>query len=43
LYAMILIVLRRPREWTKTDKQGNIDLSTVLEHQMIDELPSANS
>jgi cellulose synthase/poly-beta-1,6-N-acetylglucosamine synthase-like glycosyltransferase len=31
LYAMILIVLRRPRIWTKTDKQGSIDLSTKVE------------
>ncbi len=32
LYAMILIVLRRPRVWAKTDKKGVIvDSATVLE------------
>ena len=29
LYAMILIVLRRPKKWTKTDKQGTLALSTA--------------
>jgi cellulose synthase/poly-beta-1,6-N-acetylglucosamine synthase-like glycosyltransferase len=29
LYAMILIVLRRPKKWTKTDKQGTLNLSTM--------------
>jgi len=28
-YAMILIVLRRPKRWTKTDKKGTLDLSTL--------------
>ena len=30
LYAMLLIVLRRPRRWTKTDKQGTLALPSVL-------------
>jgi cellulose synthase/poly-beta-1,6-N-acetylglucosamine synthase-like glycosyltransferase len=35
LYAMILIVLRRPKKWTKTDKQGKLALSTVLEQATV--------
>jgi cellulose synthase/poly-beta-1,6-N-acetylglucosamine synthase-like glycosyltransferase len=30
LYAMVLIVLRRPRVWAKTDKQGVVTDSTVV-------------
>ena len=30
LYAMILIVLRRPKKWTKTDKEGTLDPSAML-------------
>jgi cellulose synthase/poly-beta-1,6-N-acetylglucosamine synthase-like glycosyltransferase len=30
LYAMILIVLRRPRVWTKTNKQGTLDPPTTV-------------
>jgi hypothetical protein len=30
LYAMVLIVLRRPRVWAKTDKQGVVADSTVV-------------
>ena len=30
LYAMILIVLRRPKKWTKTDKQGSFTPSTTV-------------
>jgi cellulose synthase/poly-beta-1,6-N-acetylglucosamine synthase-like glycosyltransferase len=30
LYAMVLIVLRRPRVWSKTDKQGVIADSTIV-------------
>jgi cellulose synthase/poly-beta-1,6-N-acetylglucosamine synthase-like glycosyltransferase len=37
LYAMILIVLRRPRKWTKTDKQGTIAISTAFEQATISE------
>jgi cellulose synthase/poly-beta-1,6-N-acetylglucosamine synthase-like glycosyltransferase len=29
LYAMILIVLRRPKKWTKTNKHGSLDPTTV--------------
>jgi cellulose synthase/poly-beta-1,6-N-acetylglucosamine synthase-like glycosyltransferase len=37
-YAMILIVLRRPRKWTKTDKKGTISgPSTVLEQATVNE------
>jgi hypothetical protein len=32
---MILIVLRRPKKWTKTDKQGKLALSTVLEQATV--------
>jgi cellulose synthase/poly-beta-1,6-N-acetylglucosamine synthase-like glycosyltransferase len=31
LYAMILIVLRRPRVWTKTDKTGLVENSTMVD------------
>ena len=37
LYAMILIVLRRPKKWTKTDKQGTLDPSTMLDHATVNE------
>jgi cellulose synthase/poly-beta-1,6-N-acetylglucosamine synthase-like glycosyltransferase len=37
LYAMLLIVLRRPRRWTKTDKQGTLALPAVLEHTTVKE------
>jgi cellulose synthase/poly-beta-1,6-N-acetylglucosamine synthase-like glycosyltransferase len=30
LYAMVLIVLRRPRVWSKTDKQGVVADSTIV-------------
>jgi len=30
LYAMVLIVLRRPRVWAKTDKQGVVADSTIV-------------
>jgi cellulose synthase/poly-beta-1,6-N-acetylglucosamine synthase-like glycosyltransferase len=35
LYAMLLIVLRRPRRWTKTDKQGTLALSAALEQATV--------
>jgi cellulose synthase/poly-beta-1,6-N-acetylglucosamine synthase-like glycosyltransferase len=37
LYAMILIILRRPQKWTKTDKQGTLSLTTALEQPTITE------
>ena len=35
LYAMILIVLRRPRVWAKTEKQGSIDPSTTVKQTLV--------
>jgi cellulose synthase/poly-beta-1,6-N-acetylglucosamine synthase-like glycosyltransferase len=35
LYAMILIVLRRPRIWTKTDKHGSPNASTTVKQAPI--------
>ena len=32
LYAMLLIVLRRPKKWTKTDKQGSLDPTIAINH-----------
>jgi len=40
LYAMVLIVLRRPKTWAKTDKQGTLDPSTVLEQTAVSERTS---
>jgi len=31
LYAVILIVFRRPKKWTKTDKEGTLEPSILLE------------
>ncbi len=33
LYAMLLIVLRKPRVWAKTDKQGLVTESTIILNQ----------
>jgi cellulose synthase/poly-beta-1,6-N-acetylglucosamine synthase-like glycosyltransferase len=35
LYAMLLIVLRRPRVWAKTDKQGVVANSAFLEKEHV--------
>jgi hypothetical protein len=35
LYAMLLIVLRRPRVWSKTDKQGIVANSAFLEKEHV--------
>jgi cellulose synthase/poly-beta-1,6-N-acetylglucosamine synthase-like glycosyltransferase len=35
LYAIILIVLRRPKKWEKTDKKGKIDFPTMLQHEAV--------
>jgi cellulose synthase/poly-beta-1,6-N-acetylglucosamine synthase-like glycosyltransferase len=37
LYAMILIFLRRPKKWVKTDKKGTLDISTVFERVTVSE------
>jgi len=37
LYAMVLIVLRRPPIWTKTDKQGAVAFSTMVEQVTVSE------
>jgi cellulose synthase/poly-beta-1,6-N-acetylglucosamine synthase-like glycosyltransferase len=37
LYAMILIVFHRPKRWTKTDKKGTLDLSTMPEQATVSE------
>jgi cellulose synthase/poly-beta-1,6-N-acetylglucosamine synthase-like glycosyltransferase len=34
LYALLLIVLRRPRRWSKTDKQGTIANSTIVSEKV---------
>ena len=40
LYAMLLIVLRRPKKWTKTNKQGTPYLFAVQEKATTNELTS---
>ena len=35
LYAVILIVLRRPKKWTKTDKQGTLGFSATLKQTTV--------
>jgi cellulose synthase/poly-beta-1,6-N-acetylglucosamine synthase-like glycosyltransferase len=39
LYAMILIILRRPHKWLKTDKKGTITLPAPREDSNTDDLP----
>jgi membrane protein implicated in regulation of membrane protease activity len=34
LYALLLIVLRRPRRWSKTDKQGDTANSSIVSEKV---------